>query len=209
MNLGITEFEVGDVAKYVSSLRKNSCREIREKARSMRQHWIQMMPAAAAATTPAAAVAAATAPVVPTPAASVAPPAPPAADTQPVQQESRRPDDGEDDEEDIPRIRHIRRAIAVKRESTPINGEHGDNSQPPSSPSRKAAASVASSSSGSSSGSVKEVVKAVPVKVEDFASLSKTALSKEVLESTVRLRAVRLLFGVLLNIEAAARIEVL
>jgi hypothetical protein len=55
MNLKPSEFEIGDVVKFVASLRKCSNKEIRDKARTMRQNWIQIVAPATAdsATTPA------------------------------------------------------------------------------------------------------------------------------------------------------------
>eukprot|EP01036_Dinobryon_divergens_P026300 gene26300-34927_t len=177
MNLKPSEFEIGDVVKFVASLRKCSSKEIRDKARTMRQNWIQIVapPTSDSATTPA-----------------------PAADA------------------DVPATDA---AVAIPEESsktpvefkTPAPTSSSSSSAFDSSTQSKVDTSTITTMSDRTSPPIPLTVATkqtvAVVRAEDFPRMSKSLLSSEVFESAVRTRSVRLIFGVLLNIDAAAKVE--
>mmetsp|Transcript_25616 Transcript_25616/g.35206 ORF Transcript_25616/g.35206 Transcript_25616/m.35206 type:complete len:468 (+) Transcript_25616:143-1546(+) len=130
LRVQVWEFEVGDLVKLVSSLRKHPASAVRDKARLLRQGWMSLAAAQKPATSEEA-----------TPCAPPAGPGP----------------------SDSPR---------------PLN-------PPPASPPPEEPA---------------------PVRREDFERLS-GELCEQVKTNTARRRAVQVLFGVLLNLGAAARVE--
>eukprot|EP01035_Chromulina_nebulosa_P027301 gene27301-35875_t len=140
MNLKPSEFEIGDVVKFVASLRKCSSKEIRDKARTMRQNWIQIV--------------------------EFKTPAPTSSSSSSAFDSSTQ-----------------------SKVDTSTITTMSDRTSPP------IPLTVAT----------KQTV--AVVRAEDFPRMSKSLLSSEVFESAVRTRSVRLIFGVLLNIDAAAKVE--
>ena len=209
MNLKTSEFEIGDVVKFVASLRKSSSKEIRDKARTMRQCWIQMVATAAAATDPVS---------VPTPSAPTPAPLPDMDMTLP-EESSKTPGDTTTstststttETTTITITVAITAPVASKVEfktPAPPYSSATSSIQPPLN-NTSTMATISSGSVPSIPGTVtapKQTVTAV--RAEDFPRISKSSLSPEVLESAVRTSAVRLMFEVLLNIDAAAKVEV-